>query len=69
MNSRLKKCAPLLAIATMLFAVGISARAQDKAHVVSLADLNKDSAQAAQTRPRTKTPFALCFLPNRGKKP
>jgi Flp pilus assembly protein TadB len=68
MNSRLKKCAPLLAIATMLFGVEISARAQDKAHVVSLADLNKDSAQAAQTRHADEDAVRTLFSSEPGQK-
>src|SRR5690349_8335135 len=47
-NVRLVAC--LLAMATMLFGVGISAQAQDRAHVVSFAELSKDSARAAEAR-------------------
>ena len=50
MHSRVKMCVSLLAIAALLFVAGIPARAQDHPHVVSLADLNKDSARPAQTR-------------------
>ena len=50
MHSRVKMCISLLAIAAVLFAAGIPARAQDKQHVVSLSDLNKDAARPAQTR-------------------
>lgn len=50
MHSRLKLCVSLLAMAALFVAAGIPARAQDKQHVVSLADLNKDGARPAQTR-------------------
>src|SRR2546425_4682991 len=50
MRFRVKLCVSMLAIAALLFAAGIPARAQDKQHVVSLSDLNKDAARPAQTR-------------------
>ena len=50
MHSRAKWCVVLLAIAVLFVAAGIPARAQDKQHVVSLSDLNKDAARPAQTR-------------------
>jgi hypothetical protein len=50
MHFRVKMCVSVLAI-TLLFGIaGIPAGAQDKQHVVSLSDLNKDAAQPAQTR-------------------
>lgn len=50
MHFRVKVCVSLLAIAALLVVAGIPARAQDKQHVVSLSDLNKDAARPAQTR-------------------
>lgn len=50
MHFRVKVCVSLLAITALLVVAGIPARAQDKQHVVSLSDLNKDAARPAQTR-------------------
>src|SRR5947207_15394391 len=50
MNSRLKWGVCLLGLAAMFVAAGVPARAQDKQHVVSLGDLNKDAARPAHTR-------------------
>ena len=50
MHFRVKMCVSMLAIATLFGLAGIPARAQDKQHVVSLSDLNKDAALPAQTR-------------------
>ena len=50
MHSRLKWSVCLLGLAAMFVAVGVPARAQDKQHVVSLGDLNKDAARPAETR-------------------
>jgi hypothetical protein len=50
MHFRAKLCVSLLAVAALLVVVGTPARAQDKQHVVSLSDLNKDAARPAQTR-------------------
>jgi hypothetical protein len=50
MHFRAKMCVSLLAIAALLAVAGIPARAQDKQHVVSLSELNKDAARPAQTR-------------------
>src|ERR1051325_2291260 len=44
------KVSGFLAIAALFLGAGISAQAQDQRHVVSLSELNKDAAQAAQTR-------------------
>jgi hypothetical protein len=49
MHSCVRVSVPL-AISVLLVAAGIPAGAQDKPHVVSLADLYKDSTRAAQTR-------------------
>jgi hypothetical protein len=50
MHLRLKLCVSMLAIALLFGLVTVPARAQDKQHVVSLSDLNKDAARPAQTR-------------------
>jgi hypothetical protein len=50
MHFRAKLFVAMLAIAALLVVAGIPARAQDKQHVVSLSDLNKDAARPAQTR-------------------
>jgi Flp pilus assembly protein TadB len=50
MHFRVKVCVSMLAIAVLFVSTGIPARAQDKEHVVSLSDLNKDAARPAQTR-------------------
>ena len=50
MRFRVKLCVSMLAIAAVFVWAGIPARAQDKQHVVSLSDLNKDAARPAQMR-------------------
>jgi hypothetical protein len=50
MHFRVKMCVSVLAIALLFGLTGIPAGAQDKQHVVSLSDLNKDAARPAQTR-------------------
>ena len=50
MHFRVKMCVSVLAIALLFGLAGVPAGAQDKQHVVSLSDLNKDAAQPAQTR-------------------
>ena len=50
MHFRLKLCVSMLAIAALFGSAGIPARAQDKQHVVSLSDLQKDAARPAGTR-------------------
>jgi hypothetical protein len=50
MHFRVKVLVSMLAIAALPGLAGIPARAQDKQHVVSLSDLNKDAARPAQTR-------------------
>jgi hypothetical protein len=51
MHFRLKLCVSMLAIAALYGSAGIPVRAQDKQHVVSLSDLQKDAARSAETRP------------------
>ncbi len=50
MRFRLKICVSVLAIALLFGFAAVPAGAQDKQHVVSLSDLNKDAARPAQTR-------------------
>jgi hypothetical protein len=50
MHLRVKLCVSMLAIVFLFGLVAVTARAQDKQHVVSLSDLNKDAARPAQTR-------------------
>ncbi len=50
MHFRVKLCVSMLAIAILFGLTGVPAGAQDKQHVVSLNDLNKDAARPAQTR-------------------
>src|SRR5437016_3381829 len=50
MHFRVKVCVSMLAIALLFGVAAVSARAQDKQHVVSLSDLTKDAARPAQTR-------------------
>jgi hypothetical protein len=50
MHFRVKVCVSMMAIALLFGLAAVPARAQDKQHVVSLNDLNKDAARPAQTR-------------------
>ncbi|PYT77255.1 MAG: hypothetical protein DMG40_24000 [Acidobacteria bacterium] len=50
MHSRLKWSVCLLGVAALFVAADIPARAQDQEHVVSLSELKKDAARAAETR-------------------
>ena len=47
MRFRVQMCVPVVAIALLFGLAGVAARAQDKQHVVSLSDLNKDAARPA----------------------
>jgi len=50
MHFRVKISVSMLAIGLLFGLAGVPAGAQDKQHVVSLSDLNKDAARPAQTR-------------------
>ena len=50
MHFRVKTCVSMLAIVLLFGLAATPAGAQDKQHVVSLGDLNKDAARPAQTR-------------------
>ena len=68
MHSRLKLCVSLLAVAALFVAAGIPARAQDKQHVVSLSDLNKDAARPAQTRQANEEAVRTLLSSDQGQK-
>ena len=68
MHSRVNMCVSLLVIASLLFAPGIPTRAQDKPHVVSLTDLNKDAARVAQTRQANEEAVRTLFSSDQGQK-
>jgi len=68
MRFRVQLCVPVVAIALLFGLAGVAARAQDKQHVVSLGDLNKDAARRPRRANRTKKPFENCFLPMPPKK-
>ena len=50
MRFRVKIFVPVMAIAVLFGLAAVPAGAQDKQHVVSLSELNKDAARPAQTR-------------------
>ncbi len=50
MRFRVKVCVSVTALAVLFGLAGVPAGAQDKQHVVSLSELNKDAARPAQTR-------------------
>jgi hypothetical protein len=50
MRFRVKMCVSILAITLLFGLAGVPAGAQDKQHVVSLSDLNRDASRPAQTR-------------------
>ncbi len=63
-----KMCVSLLAIAALFSSAGIPARAQDKQHVVSLSDLNKDAARPAQTRQANEESIRTLLSSDAGQK-
>ena len=68
MHSLAKSCVSLLAMAALFVAAGIPARAQDKQHVVSLNDLNKDAARPAQTRQVNEEAVRTLLSSDQGQK-
>src|SRR5215468_5833244 len=68
MHSRVKWYVCLLAIAALFVAAGIPARAQDRQHVVSLSDLNKDAARPAQTRQANEEAVRTLLSSDQGQK-
>ena len=68
MHSRLKWSVFLLGLAALFVAAGVPARAQDKQHVVSLGDLNKDTARPAQTRQANEEAVRTLLSSEQGQK-
>lgn len=68
MHFRAKMCVLTLAIAALFVSAGIPARAQDKQHVVSLSDLNKDAARPAQTRQSNEEAVRALLSSDSGQK-
>ena len=68
MQSLEKSCVSLLAMAALFVAASISAWAQDKQHVVSLTDLNKDAARPAQTRQANEEAVRTLLSSDQGQK-
>ena len=68
MHSRVKWCVCPLAIAALFVAAGIPARAQERQHVVSLSDLNKDAARPAQTRQANEEAVRTLLSSDQGQK-
>jgi hypothetical protein len=63
-----KRCLSLLGMAVLFVAAGIPARAQEKQHVVSLSDLNKDAARPAQTRQANEEAVRTLLSSDQGQK-
>ena len=68
MHSRLKWSVSLLGLAGLFVAAAVPARAQDKQHVVSLGDLNKDAARPAQTRQANEEAVRTLLSSEQGQK-
>lgn len=68
MHSFAKRCVCLLGMAALYVATGIPARAQEKQHVVSLSELNKDAARPAQTRQTNEEAVRTLFSSDEGQK-
>jgi hypothetical protein len=68
MHSRLKLSVCLLGLAALFVAAGVPARAQDKQHVVSLGDLNKDAARPAQTRQANEAAVRTLLSSDQGQR-
>ncbi len=68
MHSRLKLSVCLLGLAALFVAAGVPARAQDKQHVVSLSDLNKDAARPVQTRQANEAAVRTLLSSDQGQR-
>ena len=68
MHFRVKVLVSMLAIAALPGLAGKPARAQDKQHVVSLSDLNKDAARPAQTRQSNEEAVRTLLSSDQAKK-
>jgi hypothetical protein len=67
MHFRAKLWVSLLAVVGLLVVVETPTRAQDKQHVVSLSDLNKDAARPAQTRKADEQAVRTLLSSDQGK--
>jgi hypothetical protein len=68
MHFRVKVCVSMLAIVVLFASAGIPARGQDKEHVVSLNDLNKDTARPAQMRQSNEEAIRTLLSSDQGQK-
>ncbi len=68
MHFCVKMCVSMLVIAAVFGLAGIPARAQDRQHVVSLSDLNKDAARPAQTRQANEEAVRTLLSSDQGQK-
>ncbi len=68
MHFRAKMCVLMLVIAALPGLAGIPARAQNKDHVVSLSDLNKDTARPAQKRQSNEEAVRTLLSSDSGQK-
>jgi hypothetical protein len=68
MRFRVKLCVSMLALAALLGLAGIPARAQDRQHVVSLSDLNKDAARPAEKRQANEVAVRTLLSTDAGQK-
>ena len=68
MHFRVKMCVSMLAIAPLFGVAAVPAGAQDKQHVVSLSDLNKDAARPAQTRQSNEEAVRTLLSSDQAKK-
>jgi len=68
MHFRVKVCVLMLAFAALFGLAGAPAGAQDKQHVVSLSDLNKDAARPAQTRQSNEEAVRTLLSSDQGQK-
>jgi hypothetical protein len=68
MHSRLKLRVSLLGLAALFVAAEVPARPQDRQHVVSLSDLNKDASRPAQTRQANEQAVRTLLSSDQGQK-
>jgi hypothetical protein len=68
MHFRVKMCVSIVAMALLFGFAGVAARAQDKQHVVSLSELNKDAARPAETRQSNEEAVRTLLSSEQGKR-
>ena len=68
MRFRTRSVVLLLAFGVVLVSVGVSARAQDKTHVISLGELNQESARKVETRVSDESAVRELLSSERGRK-